>query len=44
MAIETADAAGITLIAVVRGTDFEIFTHPEPVSYTHLTLPTIYSV
>lgn len=27
LAIETADEAGITLVAVVRGADFEIFTH-----------------
>jgi FdhD protein len=32
LAIETADTAGITLIAVVRGTDFEIFTHPERIT------------
>jgi len=29
LAIDEADAAGITLVAVVRGADFEIFTHPE---------------
>ncbi len=29
LAIETADRAGITLIAVLRGADFEVFTHPE---------------
>lgn len=29
LAIAEADAAGITLIAVLRGADFEIFTHPE---------------
>ena len=29
LAISEADAAGITLIAVIRGADFEIFTHPE---------------
>lgn len=29
LAISEADTAGITLIAVIRGTDFEIFTHPE---------------
>jgi FdhD protein len=28
LAIRTAEAAGITLIAVARGRDFEIFTHP----------------
>ena len=25
----TADEAGMTLIALVRGADFEIFTHPD---------------
>lgn len=29
LAIAEAEAAGITLVAVVRGADFEIFTHPE---------------
>lgn len=29
LAIDEADAAGITLIAVLRGTDFEVFTHPD---------------
>jgi FdhD protein len=29
LAVETADAAGLTLVAVVRGEDFEVFTHPE---------------
>lgn len=28
LAIRTAEAAGITLVAVARGQDFEIFTHP----------------
>ena len=28
LAIRTADEAGMTLIALVRGDDFEIFTHP----------------
>jgi FdhD protein len=28
LAIRTAEAAGITLIAIARGQDFEIFTHP----------------
>jgi FdhD protein len=28
LAIRTAEAAGITLIAIARGRDFEIFTHP----------------
>ena len=29
LAIAEADAAGITLVAVLRGADFEVFTHPE---------------
>ena len=29
LAIDQAQAAGITLVAVLRGADFEIFTHPE---------------
>ena len=29
LAIETAEAAGITLVALARGQDHEIFTHPE---------------
>ena len=28
LAIRTAEAAGMTLIALVRGDDFEVFTHP----------------
>lgn len=28
LAIDTAEAAGITLVAVARGEEFEIFTHP----------------
>lgn len=28
LAIETAEAAGITLVAIARGGEFEIFTHP----------------
>ena len=28
LAIRTADEAGMTLVALVRGDDFEIFTHP----------------
>jgi FdhD protein len=28
LAIRTADAAGMTLVALVRGDDFDIFTHP----------------
>jgi FdhD protein len=28
LAIETAEKAGMTLVALVRGEDFEIFTHP----------------
>jgi FdhD protein len=29
LAIAEADAAGITLVAIARGADFEVFTHPE---------------
>ncbi|MCX8509808.1 MAG: formate dehydrogenase accessory sulfurtransferase FdhD [Rhodobacteraceae bacterium] len=29
LAIAEADAAGITLVGILRGADFEIFTHPE---------------
>jgi FdhD protein len=32
LAVEQAGAAGLTLIAIARGTDFEIFTHPERLS------------
>jgi FdhD protein len=31
LAIRTAEAAGMTLVALVRGEDFEIFTHPHRV-------------
>ena len=31
LAIRTADEAGMTLVALVRGEDFDIFTHPERV-------------
>jgi FdhD protein len=29
LAVRTAEKCGMTLVAVVRGRDFEIFTHPE---------------
>jgi FdhD protein len=32
LAIRTADEAGMTLVALVRGEDFDIFTHPERVA------------
>ena len=32
LAIRTADDAGMTLVALVRGDDFDVFTHPERVS------------
>ena len=32
LAIRTAEEAGMTLVALVRGDDFDIFTHPERVS------------
>ena len=31
LAIRTAEDAGMTLVALVRGDDFDIFTHPERV-------------
>ncbi|TRC93869.1 formate dehydrogenase accessory sulfurtransferase FdhD [Mesorhizobium sp. WSM4303] len=31
LAIHTADEAGMTLVALVRGDDFDVFTHPERV-------------
>ena len=31
LAIRTAEAAGMTLVALVRGDDFDIFTHPDRV-------------
>ncbi|WP_202330703.1 formate dehydrogenase accessory sulfurtransferase FdhD [Mesorhizobium sp. L-8-3] len=32
LAIRTAEAAGMTLVALVRGEEFDVFTHPERVS------------
>jgi FdhD protein len=32
LAIRTAEEAGMTLIALVRGDEFDIFTHPERVT------------
>ena len=32
LAIRTAEEAGMTLVALVRGDDFDIFTHPERIS------------
>jgi len=32
LAIRTADEAGMTLVALVRGEDFDVFTHPERVT------------
>ena len=29
LAIRTAETAGMTLVALVRGDDFDVFTHPE---------------
>ncbi|MAU98821.1 MAG: sulfurtransferase FdhD [Fulvimarina sp.] len=34
LAIAEANAAGISLVAVVRGDDFEVFTHPERIAGT----------
>ena len=33
LAIRTADAAGMTLVALSRGEDFEIFTHPHRIRF-----------
>ncbi len=33
LAIRTADGAGMTLIALVRGEDFDIFTHPDRIVF-----------
>ena len=32
LAVRTAEAAGITLIAIARGDGFEIFTHPHRIA------------
>ena len=32
LAIRTAEEAGMTLVALVRGEDFDVFTHPERVT------------
>lgn len=32
LAVRTADAAGITLVAVVRGAEFEVFTHADRIA------------
>ena len=32
LAVRTAEAAGITLIAIARGDGFEIFTHPDRIA------------
>ena len=32
LAVRTAEAAGITLVAIARGDGFEVFTHPERVA------------
>jgi len=32
LAIRTAEEAGMTLVALVRGDDFEVFTHPQRIS------------
>jgi FdhD protein len=33
LAIETADQAGITLVAVAREDGYEIFTHPDRIAF-----------
>jgi FdhD protein len=32
LAVRTADAAGMTLVAIARGEDFEVFTHAHRVA------------
>ena len=32
LAIRTADEAGMTLVALVRGEDFDVFTHPDRIT------------
>ena len=32
LAVRTADACGITLVAIARGREFEIFTHPDGIT------------
>jgi FdhD protein len=34
LAVETADSVGLTLVAVVRGEEFEVFTHPHRITDT----------
>jgi len=39
LALETADAAGITLVAIARHDGFEIFTHPERMENAAAAMP-----
>jgi FdhD protein len=32
LAVRTAEAAGITLVAIARGDGFEVFTHPHRIA------------
>jgi FdhD protein len=32
LAVRTAEAAGMTLVALVRGDEFDVFTHPQRVT------------
>ena len=44
---KTLEIQGVGYRAQLKGRDLELalgYSHPVPVSYTHLTLPTIYSV
>ena len=34
LAIQTADAAGITLVAIARDDGYEIFTHPDRIVFS----------
>ena len=38
LAVRTAEAAGITLVAIARPDGFEVFTHPQRIS-AHATEP-----
>ena len=42
-AVRTETDAGVRSVVLSRPEEYNTIT-PEPVSYTHLTLPTIYSV
>jgi FdhD protein len=39
LAVSTADAAGVTLVAVARADGFEVFTHPGRIAFAASALP-----